>query len=505
MKNNFLNRFFNIKRVRIIISLALFNFIFLGTEYLFDNMMALVTDSKQVVIAQSYILGVSVIGFLLYAVIDHFINMSTNIKYIGCFAMVVISIICIFIIQHHSSYEVILISGCIVFILLGIAGSAIHFMAARELKGDNHLAKTVGVAYALGLFLQFINNNLVNDDLVESIIISVFLAIFIVITANVNLSDGTSDGRSNILSEENEFVRNDKFSGNNIETIDNIQKASNPILAGVMLIAVVILMTCIFSTLDNVVTLFHSEGYMDIGQWPRLLLALSGLMAGVLFDIKNHRYMNIIMYCVTLLSTICVLVIVSGGSFLVGLIVFYLSAGFFVVFFTTSFMDLSYKMKVPQVWAGLGRAVNNICAGLTGAFSLELIQSADSVVISIIALTLFALISVAIFTYTNQLRGDVDTEAGIGKEEYEDSTGGMKNEDDAEHFRQFSETFKLTAREQEVLKLLLTSDDSVQNMAEQLFISRAALYRHISSLNEKTNTKSRIGLLQFYYAWADNK
>ena len=34
--------------------------------------------------------------------------------------------------------------------------------------------------------------------------------------------------------------------------------------------------------------------------------------------------------------------------------------------------------------------------------------------------------------------------------------------------------------------------DFVQNIADQLFISRAALYRHITSLNEKTESKSRI-------------
>ncbi len=35
-------------------------------------------------------------------------------------------------------------------------------------------------------------------------------------------------------------------------------------------------MTCIFSTLDNTVTLGHADGTMDIGQWPRILLACSG-------------------------------------------------------------------------------------------------------------------------------------------------------------------------------------------------------------------------------------
>ena len=43
------------------------------------------------------------------------------------------------------------------------------------------------------------------------------------------------------------------------------------------------------------------------------------------------------------------------------------------------------------------------------------------------------------------------------------------------------------------------SGENVQEIAEQLLISRAALYRHITSINEKTNTKSRIGLVQFYY------
>ena len=73
--------------------------------------------------------------------------------------------------------------------------------------------------------------------------------------------------------------------------------------------------------------------------------------------------------------------------------------------------------------------------------------------------------------------------------------------DDTDKFAAFSEQFSLTDREQDVLKVLLESDENVQEIAEQILISRAALYRHITSLNEKTETKSRIGLLQFYYSW----
>ncbi len=39
--------------------------------------------------------------------------------------------------------------------------------------------------------------------------------------------------------------------------------------------------------------------------------------------------MNLIMYCIMMLSTLSVAILQLGGSFLIGLIVFYLSSGFF--------------------------------------------------------------------------------------------------------------------------------------------------------------------------------
>ena len=52
-----------------IVRLGVFFFVFLGLEYLFDNLMAAVTDSTGVVRAQSYVLGVSAMGFLAYGML----------------------------------------------------------------------------------------------------------------------------------------------------------------------------------------------------------------------------------------------------------------------------------------------------------------------------------------------------------------------------------------------------------------------------------------------------
>ena len=64
--------FFSKERFKYIIILALFNYIFLGTEYLFDNIVGDIKP-QSVVTAQSYILGASVLGFLFFAIIKKYI------------------------------------------------------------------------------------------------------------------------------------------------------------------------------------------------------------------------------------------------------------------------------------------------------------------------------------------------------------------------------------------------------------------------------------------------
>lgn len=465
----------NCTTIKMIVMLAFFNFIFLGTEYLFDNAMTYVTDAKGVVVSQSYILGASVIGFLLFAPVKTVLKERT--LYFAAFVAAMSGIICIFIMREHTSYKAMLTAGCIAFILFGMAGSAVCYRMLQSLWNSAHLAKAVGAAYAAGILLQFLNNNFINDETVEAVILSTGWA-FLILGLVMNQDDTSLKTKLCEMpdKERRVFVK-------------------SPAVAAGALVMVVILMTCIFAALDNAVTLVHASGSVDIGQWPRLLLACSGLLAGVLFDLKKRRYMNILMYCVTLLSTACVVAIEFGEAFLPGLLVFYLSAGFFVVFFTVSFMELACYMRYPGLWAGLGRAVNNLCAVATGTASVYLLESQSSLFLMIAALFLFALISAAIFVYDAQfvLQAEVTTVC--------EGTEPSQKERDAHKFLAFCETFSLTQRESEVLKMLLSSDDAVSGLAEKLFISRAALYRYITSLNEKTDTKTRIGLLQFYYGW----
>ena len=66
-------------------------------------------------------------------------------------ALALAAIVCIFVMQQHLSYAAILISGMVLFFVLGFFGSAVHSIAARIVRASAALARIVGIAYALGI------------------------------------------------------------------------------------------------------------------------------------------------------------------------------------------------------------------------------------------------------------------------------------------------------------------------------------------------------------------
>lgn len=62
-----------------------------------------------------------------------------------------------------------------------------------------------------------------------------------------------------------------------------------------------------------------------------------------------------------------------------------------------------------------------------------------------------------------------------------------------------SSEYEFTSREQEVFEKLIFTEDSGQEIADALFISRRVLQRHVAAIYEKTGTKSRVGLYRLYH------
>ncbi len=468
--------------IRSVISLALFSFVFLGMEFFFDSRAAEFVDARSVLLYQSVILLASAVGLFIYALIERYVG--SKIKQIIIITLNIVEVAALAAIILCSG-KLILLYGIIFFIVCGVMGGRVYHDVSRDYTDRKHLTVIVGISYALGLLLQYINYNLIDNVILRMVMFSLAIVALAVILFLAR--DEYAEADTYMVDERNKTDCKEKC--------DETTPDSGSV--AVALVMVVLLMTFIFSALDNVVTVVHAEGGADVGQWPRLFLALSGVAAGFLFDIKDQRFMNQMMYCVTVLSVIAMLIIEFGGAFIIGLIVFYLAAGFFVVYFTTGFINVSYGMRWSALWSGAGRAVNNIGAGIVGIISYMLIDFPGIMVMSVVVILLLVLISIAVFVLEN-----------LQKEQYrrydeEKVTKSAENSNARVEvdFECFADAHHLTGREREVLQKLLVSDGSVQDIADELYISRASLYRHISSMNEKTGTKTRVGLIQYYYGW----
>ncbi len=449
---------------KIIALMSIFTFLFLGTEFLFVNRISHIVPGDRSVVLQNYALGISAVGFVLYPLFSRICKENLQTAFSIGFA--VISIACLYMICHYTSYTVTLCLGLLLFLILGVFGSAVFYKSLCLMENNTHVARLTGISYMLGTVLQFINNNLIRSDMAEATILSIFLLILAIMLTKA---------------EKNSIVpalpdSNDEDNGKAV------------LKTGMFLVIFVALMTCVFSTLDNAVTLYHANRIMNIGQWPRILLALSALSAGFLFDIADRKYMSIIMYCVMILSTACLVILQFSGPFVIGLIIFYLSAGFFAVFFTSSFMEIARYTKTPKLWAGLGRAINNFVAVAITAGSLSLLNSGNNIAIIIIELLLFVLTSISALFYTNKRKSFFNN---IAKKDNDDLN-------DLERLQKLSGKFSLTPRETEVLGLLVNTEDGLQAIADRLYVSRRTLERYVSAIYEKTGAKSRIGLVYLY-------
>lgn len=467
-----------ISYVKAVLLMGIFTFLFLSIEYLYVNVVSGILSEETTVKAQNYALGASAIGFVIYPVYCRICKgMYQTAGWIVNGIIIAAGLIGV---KQGNSAGMVLTLGLVLFLFLGIMGSAVFYFALCLLKNDRYLARIAGVGYMTGILLQVLKNTLIQSEVAEIILFILFLTglEILLIRTGKQMDEG----------------ENENTAGNGLEAKaakrEGIGKNKTSTAAVLLLIVLIVLLTCIFSTLDNAVTLVHATGAVDIGQAPRFILAFSGLLAGFLFDIGNRKFMNMVMYCVTLLSTLCVAALKFSEPFLMGLIIFYMSAGFFAVFFTTAFMEISRYTHLPELWAGMGRAVNNLTAAVITGGSLNLISSEPNIQMLVITILLFVLASVVTTAYTYEKKRLMEIPEPDKK-----PAGEL---DEKKRIRQIAERFSFTERETETFFCLVSTEDSVQQIADDLCVSKRTLERYISSIYEKTGVKSRVALIGIY-------
>lgn len=135
--------------INAILLMGFFTFLFLGTEYLYVTVISHMVSDNSAVLAQNYALGVSAIGFLLYFLLGYFDRKRARAKDVLFILIGLIALFCIALISMEMAYVIVFAAGLVLFLLLGLLGSAAFSVSMKLMVMDRYLARAVGISLIL--------------------------------------------------------------------------------------------------------------------------------------------------------------------------------------------------------------------------------------------------------------------------------------------------------------------------------------------------------------------
>ena len=359
-----------------------------------------------------------------------------------------------------------LTSSAAALLLTGHISGCVYYNTAMYFAASRYMGRLIGTGMGVAILLQFVVQNLIPQSVtfIISIILSVAFVMYFVIT-----------------------VPKDWILENPLPYSSDAKKDFKKTL---LLIVAVVLMSLVAGMIDSVLTAFNAEKSYDIYGGVRLFYALGLILAGVLADIRERKYLPLSTVCTILLSSVCMFFLSNEVSYFAGTALMYLYSGFYVIFLTVMFLDFAPKSSRPELWAGMGRIVRSFTVAATVLPAFNIYGAVGTTVLAVVSCLLSILILLVLLPYLSN--------AAVSFKPTEELISGSPELSPQERLKLFAQYCSLTPRETEVLEKLLTTEDGVQEIADSLYISRRMVQRYISSIYEKTETKTRLGLFQSY-------
>ncbi len=447
------------------LSFTLCFFAFMLTEAFINERCAVILGSNSVNPVYTIGLVCTGLGFLSFSLLRRLCKKEKSRKaaqlilgvlYLGTAAVLLFA-------DHPILF---LISAAAALLLTGHISGCVYYNTAMYFAGSRYTGRAIGTGMGAAILLQFVVQNLMSQSItfIISIIFSVAFVMYFIIKAPKDW----------ILENPLPYSSSGK----------------RDCTAAIALIVAVVLMSLVAGMIDSVLTAFNAEKSYYIYGGVRLFYALGLILAGFLADIRERTYLPLATVCAILLSSVCMFFLSDKVSYFAGTALMYLYSGFYVIFFTVMFLDFAPKSSNPELWAGMGRIVRSFTVAAAVLPALNIYDAAGNTALAVGSCLLSILILLVLLPY---LSNAVTSSRQAGKR-----SSGEPELSPKERLALYAQHCSLTPRETEVLEKLLTTEDGVQEIADGLYISRRMLQRYISSIYEKTETKTRLGLFQSY-------
>lgn len=283
---------------------------------------------------------------------------------------------------------------------------------------------------------------------------------------------------------------------------------------------VIVIFADIFGCLVEITwTTVQETGGVDMYTYPRFFMILGYLTAGFFADFKKHKYLDT--------SLLIILGFGFSGMYMtdhimIRLSIFYIMAGFIILYMNIKFWHLAPYTKAPELWSSFGRIIF-VMEGFVSEIFIRTLAGRAFYCSMLLALLFAFVVYFVIRESSYKTLGEwILFEDGVNNENVtlggnvvsEDNfdnitsniiNGGMQDartddKNDKIYFRNYVVEHDLTPRESDVLKYILTSEESMKTIAARLDISERMLYRYMKQLYEKTGTETRAGLVKDYYS-----
>ena len=514
------------------VSLALFYFIFLESNSFYLSSMSSFSFESRFATTIVPIMGLNALGFLCYPLYS--LKLSRRKRRGTALVFAILWIACLVIAATVSSPIAIVGAGYLSFFIMGILGGNAYFGVAMMLAQSNRLITSVALAHAAGILLHLICFHIPLGRAGDAALLGLGIIAFSLValfgwpSLQVPREGAAVDRMGNPIYPRKILDLQGAVAPPNLQ---------EPRGFAIQLVALTILLAVLFNVLNSVTSLgtpwvnqyaevwprlvvavcgvaatSMAEDNPWVNQyaevWPRLVVAVCGVAAGVFFDIDRRRHMGTVVLCVAFLAMAAALAAGSGLNITVCRVVFYAGSGIFAVFYLSLFIWLAAYMRVPQLWAGMGKVISNVVALVVTIPSAALAQANDQALTSL-AFVLFAAVLI-LMTRAGMLAPDYEerissySKKSVDAEETPDHESAKDTDQESpeqasprspeEALAAFCESYGLTKRESDVLAAVVSDERPLKHVAAELDVGLRTVQHHLTSLYKKTGTQTRTGL-----------
>ena len=495
------------------VSLALFYFIFLESNSFYLSSMSSFSFESRFATTIVPIMGLNALGFLCYPLYS--LKLSRRKRRGTALVFAILWVACLIIAATVSSPIAIVGAGYLSFFIMGVLGGGAYFGVAMMLAQSNRLITCVALAHAAGILLHLICFHIPLGRAGDAALLGLgIIAFSLVALFGWPSLQAPCEGAA-VDRMDNPIYPRKILDPQGAAAPPNLQE---PRGFAIQLVALTILLAVLFNVLNSVTSLGTPWVNQYAEVWPRLVVAICGVAAGVFFDIDRHHHMGTVVLCVAFLAMAAALAAGSGLNITVCRVVFYAGSGIFAVFYLSLFIWLAAYMRVPQLWAGMGKVISNVVALVVTIPSAALAQTNHQMLTSL-SFVLFAAVLI-LMTRTGMLAPDYEERISSYSKK---STGAEETpkqecagESDQEPFRQasprtpeeilatFCESYGLTKRESDVLAAVVADEQPLKCVADNLGVGLRTVQHHLTSLYKKTGTQTRAGLTARFIEEAQN-